>query len=92
MSVRDAIRSLRETVKALAAEQKGAKASRKGCSAERMPTLWEEIRRRSVRITACLNYHHALRGSETRHQVQDGYLDQKVTEDLVRRFEVKMTA
>jgi len=86
MSMREAIRSVRERIKTLAVEQKKAKASRKGCSAERMPGLWEEVLVRSVEITACLNFHHALRGSAHRHKVQNEYWDKHFTEELTKKF------
>lgn len=92
MTMRETIRSMKARIKELAAEQRVAKMSRKGCSSEKMPDLWGKIWSRSIRITACLNLYHALRGSAFRHGIKDKYLDEKYSNEIAKEFTVEMKA
>lgn len=92
MTMRETIRSLKARIKQLSAEQRSAKTSRKGCSSEKMPDLWGSIWCRSIRITACLNLYHVLRGSAFRHGIKDKYLDEKYSNELSKEFAAEMKA
>lgn len=69
MTLRDEILEIKKRIKALAEEQKADKLKRRGCPQGKMSNLWCAVFRRSMKITAHLNFYLALRGRSYRHGI-----------------------